>query len=281
MTVLSMGRPAPEMFSSDPPRGDSITVKTPALVIALLAGLGGCTLELVDQPVCGNGVTEAGEQCDDGNTDNTDTCGNNCAVDDHIYSCHDGVLDPGEECDDGNDDDLDGCWECILARCGDGHLEQPPEQCDDGNTISGDGCNADCTYDHPPVCGDGFAEIASGEVCDDGNQQPGDGCSSDCRSTEICGNGILDPIAGETCDDGNHLPDDGCEADCRLSTLCGNHAREAGEECDTGPAPSATCDPDCTLPLCGDGYVNTAVGEHCDDGNVANGDGCSHDCQPE
>ncbi len=29
-------------------------------------------------PVCGNGVVEAGEQCDDGNTDNTDACDNTC-----------------------------------------------------------------------------------------------------------------------------------------------------------------------------------------------------------
>jgi len=31
-------------------------------------------------PVCGNGVTEAGEQCDDGNTNNNDTCTNSCRL---------------------------------------------------------------------------------------------------------------------------------------------------------------------------------------------------------
>ena len=29
-------------------------------------------------PQCGNGVTEPGEQCDDGNTSNTDACTNAC-----------------------------------------------------------------------------------------------------------------------------------------------------------------------------------------------------------
>ena len=33
--------------------------------------------------------------------------------------------------------------------------------------------------------------------------------------------------------------------------------------------------------FCGDGVVNTAAGEQCDDGNVINGDGCSSQCQLE
>ena len=49
-------------------------------------------------PICGNGIVEVGETCDDGNTDNTDACVN-CGV---HGQCGDGVLDPElEECDDG------------------------------------------------------------------------------------------------------------------------------------------------------------------------------------
>lgn len=31
-------------------------------------------------PICGNGIVESGEQCDDGNSDNTDSCLNNCTL---------------------------------------------------------------------------------------------------------------------------------------------------------------------------------------------------------
>ena len=37
------------------------------------------------------------------------------------------------------------------------------------------------------------------------------------------------------------------------------------------------CRTDCTVPKCGDGMLDG--GEVCDDGNVANGDGCSSDCK--
>src|SRR5262249_38744704 len=35
----------------------------------------------------------------------------------------------------------------------------------------------------------------------------------------------------------------------------------------------------CTLPTCGNGIVDVPQGEQCDDGNTANGDGCSATCQ--
>ena len=45
---------------------------------------------------CGNGVLEAGEQCDDGNTSNTDACLNTCVA----ARCGDGLVEAGvEACD--------------------------------------------------------------------------------------------------------------------------------------------------------------------------------------
>jgi uncharacterized protein (TIGR03382 family) len=65
---------------------------------------------------------------------------------------------------------------------------------------------------------------------------------------------------------------------------CGDgivHDQGTGTEaCDTSGA-SATCDADCTLPVCGDGLVNTAAGEACDDGNAGPDDGCSQTCAVE
>jgi cysteine-rich repeat protein len=44
--------------------------------------------------VCGNGVLEAGEACDDANTSNADGCEANCT----LPACNNGIIDPGELC---------------------------------------------------------------------------------------------------------------------------------------------------------------------------------------
>ncbi|GEM_PF-7132640 len=67
--------------------------------------------------ICGNGIREGGEQCDDGNTNNNDAC----------------IIDTAKN------------YQCKNAVCGDGYLRTGTEQCDDGNTRSGDGCSATCT----------------------------------------------------------------------------------------------------------------------------------------
>ncbi len=51
-------------------------------------------------PVCGNGVLEEGEECDDGNNKDGDTCEANC-VD---AACNNGIVNSGEAC-------FDGLWE--------------------------------------------------------------------------------------------------------------------------------------------------------------------------
>jgi cysteine-rich repeat protein len=59
--------------------------------------------------------------------------------------CGDGNLDPGEECDDGNNVDGDGCdANCMVEFCGDGIL-QPGEECDGDVGACPGLCNADCT----------------------------------------------------------------------------------------------------------------------------------------
>lgn len=89
---------------------------------------------------CGNQIVESGEECDDGNTLNTDSCTNNC----RIGRCGDGILSAGEQCDDGNTIDNDACTNtCQPARCGDG-TKATTEECDDGNLISNDGCSSTC-----------------------------------------------------------------------------------------------------------------------------------------
>ena len=61
--------------------------------------------------------------------------------------CGDGVLDPGEACDDGSNAPCDGCAsDCkrLEGVCGDGTIECR-EACDDGNREDGDGCASDCS----------------------------------------------------------------------------------------------------------------------------------------
>jgi cysteine-rich repeat protein len=89
--------------------------------------------------------------------------------------CGNHLSEPGEDCDDGNDDDLDSCPACSFARCGDGLVYAGVEACDDGNASDDDGCTVGCAS---PSCGDGV--LSAGEECDDGNRDDGDACPSRC-----------------------------------------------------------------------------------------------------
>ncbi len=206
-----------------------------------------------------------GEQCDDGNSNDSDSCRNNCT----INLCGNGNVDaPTEECDDANTTNGDGCDNnCKLTACRNG-IVTSGEACDDGNNTNGDGCDNNCTV---TACGNGVQ--TAGETCDDGNLGNGDGCDINCTLTS-CGNGIV--TTGEACDDGNNANGDGCDNNCTV-TACGNGVQTAGETCDDGNLGNGDgCDINCTLTSCGNGIVT--AGEACDDGNATSGDGCQADC---
>ena len=62
-------------------------------------------------------------------------------------SCGDGILHEqyGEECDDGDLENTDACTNvCEFNVCGDGIVNSGVEQCDDGNSENYDGCNNKC-----------------------------------------------------------------------------------------------------------------------------------------
>ncbi|HLL25257.1 MAG TPA: DUF4215 domain-containing protein, partial [Kofleriaceae bacterium] len=163
----------------------------------------GDNLSSVPEPVCGDGVVEGQEACDDGNDVDSDGCSSSCT----LAVCGDGKLDFNEGCDDGNTSNADGCdSNCVQTFCGNG-VKSGDEQCDDNNTISGDGCDNNCKI---TACGNGV--MTTGETCDDGNAVEGDGCDSNC-TTSACGNGIV--ANNEQCDDGNTATADGCSGSCR------------------------------------------------------------------
>ena len=229
--------------------------------------------------VCGNGLLQAGEACDDGNTVSGDGCSSTCTVE--VAVCGNGIRQGAEGCDDGNTVSWDGCSATCTVEvpvCGNGH-RQGTEACDDGNTVSGDGCSSACTVE-VAVCGNGVRQGAEG--CDDGNTVSWDGCSATCAvEVPVCGNGHRQGT--EACDDGNTVAWDGCSATCTVEVpVCGNGHLQGTEACDDGNTASGDgCSSTCTVEVavCGNGIQQ--MGEGCDDGNVVGGDGCSSGCVVE
>lgn len=66
-------------------------------------------------------------------------------------------------------------------------------------------------------------------------------------------------------------PQDGAGGTGGSNAICGDGAVGGDEECD-GEGETATCDDDCTLAICGDGYLNVAAGEDYDDGGLDEND---------
>ena len=206
-----------------------------------------CNSEICVTPdVCGNGIQDAGEWCDDGNDNDNDACDNACklgfgatcasesacasgvcldATCAAPVSCGDGTLDPGEACDDGNDDDDDEC--------------------------------------------DNTCKLGLREPCDS-NEECGSGvCAARaCSIANICGNGVVE--GDEACDSGNNLDIEGCTPECKrsLGELCSVDEQCASSNCEQGSCNNAR--------TCGDGALQE--GEQCDDGNDRDGDGCSRTC---
>ena len=112
------------------------------------------------------------------------------------------------------------------------------------------------------------------------------GSASDCRSNEThiswSKNGT---IPAQACPAGQFVTGIGSNGQFTCAAppppaYCGNGTVDAGEACDSA-GNSASCDYDCTVAVCGDGVVNPAAGEQCEDGNLANGDGCNNFCRLE
>ena len=189
----------------------------------------------VAPPACGDGVLDAGEECDDGAMNGP---GQACKADCTLNVCGDGDQGPGEGCDDGNTADGDMCSAtCALESCGNGKVD-PGEECDDGNQNDADMCTNACTK---PVCGDKIVQM--GEACDDGGETAT--CNANCTKP-ACGDSIVNMSAGEECDDGNNVNTDECVAMCKKAS-CGDTFVQAGvEECDEG-AETKTCSDQCTI----------------------------------
>lgn len=91
---------------------------------------------------CGDGQIQADvEACDD--MGESAECNSDCS----LAACGDAILNlsAGEECDDGNEENTDECVaECLLATCGDGYVHEGVEFCDGGSCS--DQCDGYAAY---------------------------------------------------------------------------------------------------------------------------------------
>jgi hypothetical protein len=190
---------------------------------------------------CGDGVLQAGEECDDGDGTGGDGCSATCEIEDcwtcagepslctpaDGAPCDDGLFcngtdscsggtcgqhagDPcagGPECDDACDEGADTCAVSAGTGC-----------TDDGNGCTDDACDGAGTCAHPPntaPCDDGLfctgADTCSGGAC---TGHAGDPCAGGPECNDVC-NEAADTCAvaaGTGCtDDGNGCTDDRCD----------------------------------------------------------------------
>ncbi len=199
------------------------------------------------------------------------------------------------------------------AVCGN-RIVELDEQCEDGNTRNDDGCSAQCRFEPLYCCRGGAREqvtnavrqayptLSAGSFCTDFGTDYDQAVTASRNYGEacLCGNGLLD--VGEQCDGATFAPlTDGqepscstlrkwtigplsCTPQCTVDTsacqiaVCGDSVLGPGEECDDAGVNTKSCDSDCSQVQCGDGLVNDAAGEECDDA-WENIDGISDACR--
>lgn len=201
--------------------------------------------------VCGDGIEDPSEGCDDGNRTSGDGCSEDCAVETPEPACGNGVREVGEACDLGTANGMGmGCSDtCIVESvCGDGVREEG-EGCDDRNTTAGDGCSPTCQVETPTSC-----ELVPQSGC-----SGTDACDINDDNTRTCRAVTTPGMADDTCtvdtacaagftciDDG---PNDYCMQFCNTTADCGGNSRCAFQLTDANgdPLNAKVCSNSCGI----------------------------------
>ena len=122
-----------------------------------------------------------------------------------------------------------------------------------------------------------YNNLFSNSICSDTGTDIYDGDGNDGTPQD-------DNNTGDITSNWNDYGATGCTYSCSGVTFCGDGIVQAalGEECDDGNTNNGDgCNSSCMIEFCGDGSVQVGLGEECDDGNNINEDGCSAICTIE
>ncbi len=235
-------------------------------------------------PVCGNGTVEYGEECDDGNAEDSDGCDSECNTEEGatVFTLAgsyppNGALDIAitqpftfifsDDVDrDSFEDNADfGGMTGISFEW----LTNAVVRVTHGSLAN----NTVYTVIIPTTVKNDVGGVALNTAYSFSFQTVISGVTA---PVITCGDGYI--ATDEDCDDGDRTSDDGCSATCAI---------ESGWFCAGVPSYCYQANP-----VCGDGnvdvltdtyygYGTTTESEGCDDGNVVSGDGCNASCEVE